>query len=238
MVLAMVVLLLHFPASTTPANAANHAISAKAAASRLGRTLSPPPAESIKRVSFDSTIPVNPASASTDSNAASSAGSTFVRPPAAVQPSAPATKNENEPAAGPVIHSIQPRIVSIARLTGPSSSDAILPPPFRSPFNLPATHHRLWLALSAAEHSAATYDAWSTRRALATGRIEADPLMRPFAGSASLYPAMQLVPFGLDYLAHRLERSSGWAHRVWWLPQSAATVTFLFSGSYNVAHTN
>ena len=187
------------------------------------------------------TSPVNP-----------SAGA-LTKPRAPGQPFSAAPKNEKNasagqpftptdgyaPAAQPITYSFVPPTGSIAQLTGPSFSEAFLPPPaFRPPFELPATHRRLWLFLSTAEHSAATYDAWSTRRALAAGRMEADPLMRPFAGSAALYPAMQLVPFGLDYLARRLQRSSGWAHRIWWVPQSAATVTFLFSGSYNVAHTN
>jgi hypothetical protein len=101
----------------------------------------------------------------------------------------------------------------------------------------PVTHRALWLVLSAAEHGSATYDAWSTRRALETGRVEADPIMRPFAGSPAIYGAIQIIPIGLDYLARRLQRSSGWARHVWWAPQSLATATFLFSGSYNVSHT-
>lgn len=119
-------------------------------------------------------------------------------------------------------------------------SDSYLPPPaaFRPPYETPVEHRRVWFALTAAEHSAAAYDAWSTRYALSNGRVEADPLMRPFAGSNAIYPAIQVIPIGLDYLARRLQRSSGWARHIWWLPQSAATVTFLFSGSYNVIHTN
>ena len=231
MVLATAILLLQFPLAITPANAANRPIRA----TRVG--------------SAAITAPAAPASAT--NNAARPVATAPTKLPASAQPSRPASKDENASAAQPfaptdgyapaepIIHSFQPPTGSIAQLTGPSFSDAILPPPpFRPPLELPATHRRLWLALSTAEHSAAAYDAWSTRRALAAGRIEADPLMRPFAGSIALYPAIQLVPLGLDYLAHRLQHSSGWTHRIWWLPQSAATVTFLFSGSYNVAHTN
>lgn len=131
----------------------------------------------------------------------------------------------------------------VRTLTAPPTakfSDVYVPPPpaFRPPNETPVVHHKLWFVLTSAEHGAATYDAWSTRRAIDGGRVEADPVMRPFAGSAAIYGAIQVVPFGLDYLAHRLQRSSGWAHHIWWVPQSAATVTFLFSGSYNVAHTD
>ena len=213
MVLAMAVLLFQFPAATTLVNAGGSALN------HIQPRHEAAPAASAGRLS--SAVPASPARNRTSP----------VQPPIAAE--------GNLSVAEPIIHSFVPPTGSIAPLTGPSFSEAILPPPaFLLPYELPPTHRRLWLFLSAAEHSAATYDAWSTRRALAAGRIEADPLMRPFAGSSALYPAMQLVPFGLDYLALRMQRSSGWAHRLWWVPQSAATVTFLFSGSYNVAHTD
>lgn len=112
------------------------------------------------------------------------------------------------------------------------------PPAFRPPDETPVTHRKLWILLSATEHSSAGFDAWSTRYALSNGRVEADPIMRPFAGSAAIYGAIQVIPIGLDYIAHRFQRSSGWTRHIWWAPQSVATATFIFSGSYNVAHTN
>lgn len=112
------------------------------------------------------------------------------------------------------------------------------PPPdlldFEEP---PVMHAKSWFVLGIAEHSSATFDAWSTRRALNTGRVEADPVMRPFAGSPAIYGAIQVIPLGMDYLARRLQRSSNWTRHIWWAPQSIATATFLFSGSYNTAHT-
>jgi len=258
MVLAMAVLLLQFPLAITPANAAsspiilparNSAVSASAGISAGPLSAVQPASGAAKPAKLPiGLIPVPTSSSS--ARVATPAGNDVT---AAVAKPSPAARDTNVPAGGqppmtadgsaavaePIIYSFQPLAGSIAQLTGPAFSEIILPPPtFRPPYELPATHRRLWLALSTAEHSAATYDAWSTRRALAAGRVEADPLMRPFAGSAALYPAIQLVPFGLDYLAHRLQRSSGWGHRIWWVPQSAATVTFLFSGSYNIAHTN
>ncbi|HKW88512.1 MAG TPA: hypothetical protein VJN21_07130 [Candidatus Acidoferrales bacterium] len=88
----------------------------------------------------------------------------------------------------------------------------------------------------AAEHSAAGFDAWSTRNAVSQGRAEADPLMRPFSHSGAIYGAIQVVPLGLDYAARRMQRSSGWTRHVWWLPQSLATASYLFSGTYNFSH--
>lgn len=112
------------------------------------------------------------------------------------------------------------------------------PPAFRPPDEAPVAHKKSWILLSAVEHSSAGFDAWSTRYALSNGRVEADPLMRPFANSAAIYGAIQAIPIGLDYVARRFQRSSGWTHRIWWAPQAVASATFLFSGSYNVAHTN
>lgn len=133
-----------------------------------------------------------------------------------------------------------PSVKSLAESTSQPMSSVYLPPPpaFRPPDEAPVTHRRLWILLSASEHSSAGFDAWSTRRALASGRIEADPMMRPFAGSAAIYGAIQVIPVSLDYVARRFQRSSGWTRHIWWVPQSAATATFLFSGSYNIAHTN
>lgn len=120
-----------------------------------------------------------------------------------------------------------------------SLSNIYLPPPpaFRPTIAPTERSSRLWFTLSIAEHSAAGFDAWSTRRAISEGRAEADPMMRPFAHSAAIYGAIQVVPFGLDYIANRMHRSTGWTRHVWWVPQSVATATYLFSGSYNVIHT-
>ena len=116
--------------------------------------------------------------------------------------------------------------------------DLYLPlPRIFQPQTEPLKHpSRAWFVLMATEHSAAGFDAWSTRQGVSQGRVETDPLMRPFAHSGAIYGAIQVVPFGLDYVAHRMQRSSGWTRHVWWLPQSLATASFLFSGSYNFSH--
>lgn len=94
---------------------------------------------------------------------------------------------------------------------------------------------RKWLALAAAEHAAATFDAYSTRLAIGRGAVEADPLMRPFAQSPGIYAAIQVAPVALDFAARHMQRSpNGFLRRTWWLPQSAATGMFLFSGVHNL----
>src|SRR5712691_9849403 len=61
---------------------------------------------------------------------------------------------------------------------------------------------RLWYALAAAGHGAATFDAWSTRRLISSGTgRELDPLLRPFASNGSLYAAVQAWPGLLDLLS-------------------------------------
>ena len=95
-----------------------------------------------------------------------------------------------------------------------------------------------WLALSVASHGAATFDAWSTNRAIAQGHTELNPTLRPFAGNASMYAAVQVGPLLFDYIGRRMMRSDKrWAHQIWWLPQSLSTAASLFAGAHNVAVT-
>jgi hypothetical protein len=99
--------------------------------------------------------------------------------------------------------------------------------------NLPS--RRNWLILSVVQHGAATFDAYSTRQAVTSGAQEADPFMRPFAQSPAIYIAIQGAPVVLDYAARRMQRSpNSFLRRTWWLPQSASTGLFLFSGIHNL----
>lgn len=93
---------------------------------------------------------------------------------------------------------------------------------------------RPWLILSVAQGGAATFDAYSTRRAIARGAIETDPLMRPFAYSPEIYAAIQVAPVMLDIVVRRMQRSENtlW-RRTWWVPQSASTSLFLFSSIHD-----
>ncbi len=94
---------------------------------------------------------------------------------------------------------------------------------------------RVWFALGLAQHGAAFFDARATRAAMSHYR-ELDPLLRPFAHSAALYPAMQIGPFGLDWLAKHMATSRHkWLRRLWWVPQAAAAAGFIWSGAHNLS---
>ena len=96
---------------------------------------------------------------------------------------------------------------------------------------------REWLALSVAAHGTATFDAWSTRRVLSSmpNAVEANPLLRPFAGNASMYAAVQVAPTILDFVSHKMMNSQhAWMRHTWWLPQAASAVVSLSSGVHNL----
>lgn len=95
---------------------------------------------------------------------------------------------------------------------------------------------RLWVGLSIAQHGAATFDAWSTRRVISSGAgHELNPMLRPFAGNASLYVAIQVAPAVLDYVGHRMMNSQhAWARRTWWVPQALGTAMSVVSGIHNM----
>jgi hypothetical protein len=94
---------------------------------------------------------------------------------------------------------------------------------------------RAWLFLTTAQHSAAAFDAYATRQAIGEGARELDPLMRPFANSAALYPASQVGPAFLDLLGFRMRNSRrNWARRGWGVPQTAATAGFIYAGVHDL----
>jgi len=95
---------------------------------------------------------------------------------------------------------------------------------------------RIWQALVLSQHSAAMFDAWSTRKALTSGNgYERNPLLRPFAQSATIYPATQAVPFALDFLSYRMMRSKHpLLRRTWWLPQAVSMAGSAWCGTRNL----
>jgi hypothetical protein len=96
---------------------------------------------------------------------------------------------------------------------------------------------REWLALSIAAHGAAGFDAWSTRQVLTSvpGAQEMNPLLRPFAGNASMYAAVQVAPTILDFLSRRMMHSRHDVLRnTWWLPQAVSAVVSVASGVHNI----
>jgi len=93
------------------------------------------------------------------------------------------------------------------------------------------------LVLSLAAHSAAGFDAWSTRLVISSmpQAREMNPLLRPFAGNASMYAAVQVGPTILDFVSHRMMNSRhGWIRHTWWLPQAVSAAVSLSSGVHNL----
>jgi hypothetical protein len=96
---------------------------------------------------------------------------------------------------------------------------------------------REWLALSIAAHGAAGFDAWSTRRVMSSvpGAQEMNPLLRPFAGNASMYAAVQVAPTILDFLSRRMRNSrNDFLRHTWWLPQAVSAAVSISSGMHNM----
>jgi hypothetical protein len=199
-------------------------------------------------VSGPVSLPAAPIARSSETNGAAN-----------VSVSSPSAPAESEPL---LASNTAPAATSLASLDGsttqPSSDPSLSPSSFASvvrsseslsvirvatpeskalhyvePESLPS--RRKWLALALVEHSAATFDAYSTRRAIGLGAIECDPLMRPFAQSPAIYAAIQVAPVALDFAARRMQRSqNGFMRRTWWMPQTAAAGMFLFSGVHNL----
>ena len=134
-------------------------------------------------------------------------------------PSAPEPVMVNAPAPIAFMRPSKPMTVSVAQLVAENRRN-----------------QRIWRGLMIADHSAATFDAWSTRRAITTaGAQEMDPLLKPFAGNASLYVAIQVGPAVMDYVGKKMMYSRhSWVRRMWWVPQSASLASSLFCGVHNV----
>jgi hypothetical protein len=94
----------------------------------------------------------------------------------------------------------------------------------------------MWRGLTVATHAAAAFDAWSTRRSLSSGNgYERNPLMKPFANSAAIYPATQVAPLALDFVSRRMLRSENPVLRkLWWMPQTFSTAASIWVGVRNV----
>lgn len=145
-------------------------------------------------------------------------------------PAAPSA-SVNVPASPLAVSPIAPSVATrtergfLPRLRGAVVPDRVSP-----------REQKAWMALSLASHGTAAFDAYSTRASIASGRgYERDPLMKPFANSGLIYPAAQVVPFGLDYLSRRMMRSNNTVLRhTWFLPQLASTVGSAWVGVRNL----
>ncbi len=118
------------------------------------------------------------------------------------------------------------------------ASSAPIVPVYPSPARIHLDQHmrRIWLGLCIAQHSGAAFDAWTTRRVLSQGNAqELNPMLRPFAGNASLYAAVQVGPTIFDYLSRRMMTSRrGWIRHGWWIPQTVSAALSVTSGMHNL----
>jgi len=99
---------------------------------------------------------------------------------------------------------------------------------------------KMWYGLMAAGHAGAGFDAWTTRRAVASGYgQEANPFLKPFANSNAIYAATQASPAFMDFLGKRMMVSQNpWIRKLWWVPQVSGAGLSFFAGAHNlsVAH--
>jgi hypothetical protein len=107
-------------------------------------------------------------------------------------------------------------------------------PAFTRPRETPV-QRKTWYALMAVSHGAAAFDAWSTRRAVSQGFVEANPLLAPYAKSNAIYVATQVSPLVMDFIGKRMMTSQHtWIRRMWWLPQAAGSGFSIGAGVHNV----
>lgn len=217
MVFAIAALLFQFGSvPAVPAAAASSAAAAKSAAVAPR----PAPAPSIPAIGPlpDAPLPSNasPSALPSANSSGTSSSQEGQRQPVVLRVAAlDATRNDNQ---------------TLSTIRIPDSNKAFQPVSVES-----VPSRKRWLALSIAQSSAASFDAYSTRRALEGGAYEADPMMRPFAGSSGIYAAIQVCPIVLDYTAKHMQHSEiPLVRHTWWLPQTLGTGLYLFSGAHNM----
>jgi len=136
-------------------------------------------------------------------------------------PDAPIAKVDETPA-----EAFQPG--SEPALNGP------VKPAARGSFETPR-QRKIWWTLLAAGHTAAVFDAYTTRRAIsANDGTEGDPFMRPFSHSDAIYAATQASPALLDFVGRRMMTSHHEAlRRFWWLPQTVGVGSSVAAAIHN-----
>ena len=117
-------------------------------------------------------------------------------------------------------------------------SNAAIKPAMERPLPTPR-QQKLWYTFMAVGHSAAAFDAYSTRRALSGNYgTEGNPLLRPFAHSNAMYAATQVSPAVMDYVGRRMMTSSHpTLRKFWWVPQVAGAGFSFGAGMHNYALT-
>ena len=222
MILAIAALVLHFPAVPQSSLSATRRLSREASA------ISQPTGQ--------------PAAAST------AAGDAAPAPPSAAIPEAAGSSDaELQPSERCRVSARSADAQPVVASAAATKTGAFPPSPGAAAFlaSTPAalnarreeqSRKHLWLALSIAQSGAATFDAWSTRRVVSRGGQELNPMLRPFAGNASIYAAVQVTPLLLDYVSHRMMTSEhSWARHTWWMPQAIGTAMSIAGGAYNLS---
>src|SRR5579859_2156597 len=99
------------------------------------------------------------------------------------------------------------------------------------------TQRVAWISLSVVGHGTAAFDAYSTRQALACAcGTESNPLLRPFAHSNAMYAATQVSPTVMDFLGHKMMKSSSpLVRKMWWVPQAAGAGFSFAAGMHNMS---
>jgi hypothetical protein len=135
--------------------------------------------------------------------------------------------------------------IAKSEVTAESSSIAIKPfsnsalkPAMERPVPTPR-QQKLWYTFMAVSHSAAAFDAYSTRRAISGNYgTEGNPLLRPFSHSNAIYAATQVSPAVLDYVGRRMMTSTHpTLRKFWWVPQVAGAGFSFGAGMHNYALT-
>src|SRR5579863_3492888 len=160
---------------------------------------------SISTVDTDSSISTTTASFDASSQPAAESVATL--------PDAPVPAPVSAPAPMAFLKSGKPMTVSVSQLRAENRRKELF-----------------WKSLVVASSGAATFDALTTRHAIASyGAVELDPLLKPFAGNASLFAAIQVGPALLDFAGKKMMYSRhSWVRRMWWVPQSASFVSSIF----------
>jgi hypothetical protein len=223
MLLAAAVLLLQFPVLS----ASNLSTSAKASEpASVSRVADEAPVVSLETGASSAKAAAKTEVAFADANSSSMSfapGRLVAEPITSLSSAAPAAAN-----ADPSPAAIEPTPFI-------SSYRPVYGPPVRTVSD--RWQKREWLALSIAAHGGAGFDAWTTRKVLSNvpGAEEMNPLLRPFAGNASMYAAVQVAPTILDYVSRRMMHSRYDVLRhTWWLPQAVSAVVSVASGVHNI----
>ena len=165
-----------------------------------------------------------PKPAATDSPAASKTAASEPSKDSSALPDAPLAKPEAS-------------VESTSAAIKPFSNSS-LKPAMERPLPTPR-QQKLWYTFMAVGHSAAVFDAYSTRRALSGNYgTEGNPLLRPFAHSNAMYAATQVSPAVMDYVGRRMMTSTHpTLRKFWWVPQVAGAGFSFGAGMHNYALT-